>query len=176
MANTGRSLHLKQVGHGLNQNDIRTGLHGRAHLLGEQIVRLIEAHGAKRCKQRARRADISNRITRTGVAHADNGGREHLAHRGGVAEFARIGAERVRGDCKTSRFDVLAMNRGHFIGAVQAQKFRQFARLKARCLQHGAHSAVENQILLARNHACKIIIGNAQRVTRIGGNSMRSYR
>ena len=68
------------------------------------------------------------------------------------------------------------MNRGHFIGAVQAQKLREFARLQARCLQHGAHSAVENQVLFARNHACKIIIGNTQRVTRIGGNSMRSYR
>ena len=186
MANTGKiaaffggqdgGLRLEQVCHSLNQDNVGTGFDCRTHLLCEQVVRFIEAHGAKRREQRPRRTDVGNHITRAGVAHARHGGRENLAHRSRIAELARVRAERVRGDREASRFDVLAMNSGHFVGAVQAQKLRKFARLQACRLQHGAHSAVENQVLLARNHACKIIISDAQRVTRIGENSMRSYR
>ena len=54
-----RSAHLGEVGHGLDDDEIRPGLLGGARHAGKLAVRLVKAHRAERPQQRAERPDIA---------------------------------------------------------------------------------------------------------------------
>ena len=73
-----RRLRLAQIGHGLDQHHIATGSGDGAHLLGEQVVRLIEAHGSHGLQKRARRADVAGDVRGTGGTRAFGGSAIHL--------------------------------------------------------------------------------------------------
>ena len=101
-----RSAHLGEVGHGLDDDEIRPGLLGGARHAGKLAVRLVKAHRAERPQQRAERPDIARNVARSRSPCGRDSRRVYLLRLRGVTELEGIGAKGVGGDHLRAGLDV----------------------------------------------------------------------
>ena len=159
-----RRLGLKQVGHGLDDEEVGAGNLGGTRLLGKEVVRLVEVHGAQGLEQSADGADVGGHIAGARLARARDGGREHVLHAGGVSQLVGVGAERVGRDDVGTRLHVGAVDGRDGLGMREVEQLGQLAGLEARLLQHGAHRPVEHEKILAGEDATQEGIGCVEAV------------
>ena len=159
-----RRLDLEQVGHGLDDEEVGASSLGGTGLLGKEVVRLVEVHGAQGLKQGADGTDVGGHIAGARLACARDSGREHVLHAGGVAQLVGVGTERVGRDDVGARLHVGAMDGRDGLGMREVEQLGQLARLEARLLQHGAHRPVKHEELLAGEDATQEGIGCAEAV------------
>ena len=159
-----RRLGLKQVGHGLDNEEVGAGSPGGKRLLGKEVVRLVEVHGAQGLEQSADGTDVGSHVAGARLARARDSGREHVLHAGGVAQLVGVGAERVGRDDVGARLHIGAMDGRDGLGMREVKQLGQLAGLEARLLQHGAHRPVEHEELFAGKSAAQERIGCAEAV------------
>ena len=163
-----RRLSLKQVGHGLDDEEVGTGSLGGTGLLGKEVVRLVEIHGAQGLEQSADGTDVGSHVAGARLARARDGGCEHVLHAGGISQLVGVGTERVGRDDVGTRLHVGAVDGRDSLGMGEIEQFRQLAGLEARLLQHGAHRPVEHKELLAGEDAAQEGISCAKAIGRHG--------
>ena len=159
-------LDLGKVGHGLDNKEVHTRGDARAHLLGKEVVGLVEAEGTQGAQQRADGADIAGDVVGTGCAGAGDSGGKDICHGGGTVELVGVGAKGVGGDHVAAGLDVLSLNVGNDLGLLKVEQLGQGSGLHAGRLQHGAHAAVEQQMPRALDGRTQAIVLNAQIVDR----------
>ena len=159
-------LDLGKVGHSLDNKEVHTRGDARAHLLGKEVVGLVEAEGTQGAQQRADGADIAGDVVGTGCAGAGDSGGKDICHGGGTVELVGVGAKGVGGDHVAAGLDVLSLNVGNDLGLLKVEQLGQGSGLHAGRLQHGAHAAVEQQMPRALDGRTQAIVLNAQIVDR----------
>ena len=159
-------LDLGQVGHSLDNKEVHTRGDARAHLLGKEVVGLVEAEGTQGAQQRADGADIAGDVVGTGCAGAGDSGGKDICHGGGTVELVGVGAKGIGGDHVAAGLDVLSLNVGNDLGLLKVEQLGQGSGLHAGRLQHGAHAAVEQQMPRALDGRTQAIVLNAQIVDR----------
>ena len=154
-----RRLRLAQVGHGLDQHHIAAGDGNGAHLLGEQVVSLFEAHGSHRLQQRTRRADIAGDVRGAGGAGAFGSRTIHLLDACGTFQLQSVGTERVRGDDLGTRIDISLMNGRDVVGMREVEQLGDLPSIgKAPLLQLRAHGTVHHQEILPKQRSFQMLI------------------
>ena len=159
-------LDLGKVGHGLDNKEVHARIDAGAHLLGKEIVGLVEAEGAQGAKQRTDGADVAGDVMGTGRAGAGDSGGKDICHGGGTVELVGVGTKGVGGDHVAAGLDVLSLNVGNDLGLLKVEQLGQGARLHASGLQHGAHAAVKQQVPGALDGGAQTIVLNAKVVDR----------
>ena len=101
-----------------------------------------------------------------GLAGTGDSGGKDICHGGGAVELVGVGAKGVGGDHVAAGLDVLALNVGNDLGFLKVEQLGQGARLHTSGLQHGAHTAVEQQVPRALDGGAQAIVLNAQIVDR----------
>ena len=144
-----RRLRLAQVGHGLDQHHIAAGGGNGAHLLGEQVVSLFEAHGSHGFQQRTRRTDIAGDVRGAGGTSAFGSRTIHVLDACGTFQLQSVGTERVRGDDLGSRIDIGLMNGRDVVRMREVEQLGDLPSIgKAPLLQLRAHGPVHHQEVL----------------------------
>ena len=141
-----RRLDLGQVGHGLDNKEVDARSDAGAYFLGKEVVGLVKAEGAQGAQQRADGADVAGDVAGAGLAGTGDGRGKDVGHGGGAVELMGVGAKGVGGDYVTAGLDVLTLNIGNDLGLLKVEELGQSACLHAGCLQHGAHTAVKQQM------------------------------
>ena len=159
-------LDLGQVGHGLDNKEVHTRGDASAHLLGKEVVGLVEAEGAQGAKQRTDGADVAGDVMGTGRAGAGDGRGKDVCHGGGAVELVGVGTKGVGGDHVAAGLDVLTLDVGDDLGLLKVEQLGQGAGLHAGRLQHGTHAAVEQQVSRALDGGAQTIVLNAKVVDR----------
>ena len=157
-----RRLGLREVGHGLDDEEVGARGGRGPRLLGKERVRLVEGKGPHGLEKLARRADVGGDVACPRGAGARDGGVEDLLHRRGVAELVAVRAEGVRGNDVRAGGDIGGVHLGDLAGVGEAQKLRQLAGGKAARLQLRAHGAVEDEEVLSVENTLQIVVGHAQ--------------
>ena len=134
----------------------------RAHLLRKQLVRVVERQRAHGLQEGPRGAYVRGDVARTGGLCAGDGRREDLFHRGRVPELGCARAKGVCGDDLGARLHVRLVDLGYLLRVGEAQELGHLAGRKAARLQLRAHGAVEQQEVLAREHAAQVVVLHAQ--------------
>ena len=154
-----RRLRLAQIGHGLDQHHIAAGGGNGAHLLGEQVVRLLKAHGSHRLQKRARRTDIARDIGSAGGAGAFGSRTIHVLDACGTFQLESVGTERVRGDDLGSRIDIGLMNGRDVVGMREVEQLGDLPSIgKAPLLQLRAHGPVHHQEVLPEQRSFQMLV------------------
>ena len=161
-----RRLDLGQVGHGLDNKEVHARIDACAHLLGKEVIGLVKAEGTQGAKQRADGADVTGDVAGAGLAGTGDGRGKDVCHSGSTVELVGVGAKGVGGNHVAAGLDVLALNVGNDRGLLKVEQLGQGARLHASGLQHGAHTAVEQQVPRALDGGAQAIVLNAQIVDR----------
>ena len=159
-------LDLGKVGHGLDNKEVHARVDAGAHLLGKEVIGLVEAQGAQGAKQRADGADIADDVAGAGLAGAGDSGGKDICHGGGAVELVGVGAKGVGGDHVAAGLDILTLDIGDNLGLLKVEQLGQGAGLHAGRLQHGAHAAVEQQVPRALDGGAQAIVLNAKVVDR----------
>ena len=155
-------LDLGKVGHGLDNKEVHTRIDAGAHLLGKEVIGLVEAEGTQGAQQGADGADIAGDVAGAGLAGAGDSGGKDICHGGGAVELVGVGAKGVGGDHVTASLDILTLDIGDNLGLLKVEQLGQGAGLHAGRLQHGAHAAVEQQVSRALDGRTQAIVLNAQ--------------
>ena len=159
-------LDLGQVGHSLDNKEVHARIDAGAHLLGKEVVGLVEAEGTQGAQQRADGADIAGDVVGTGCAGAGDSGGKDICHGGGAIELVGIGAKGIGGNHVAASLDILTLDIGDNLGLLKVEQLGQGSGLHAGRLQHGAHAAVEQQMPRALDGGAQAIVLNAQIVDR----------
>ena len=157
-----RRFGLREVRHGLDDEEVRARGVRRAHLLRKQLVRVVERQRAHGLEERPRGADVRGDVARAGGLCAGDGCREDLFHRGRVAELGCARAKGVCGDDLRARLHVCLVDLRDLLRVGEAQELWHLAGRKAARLQLRAHGAVEQQEVLAREHAAQVVVLHAK--------------
>ena len=159
-------LDLGQVGHGLDNKEVNARSDAGAHLLGKEVVGLVKAEGAQGAQQRADGADVAGDIAGAGLAGAGDGRGKDIGHGGSAVEFVGVGTKGVGGDHVAASLDILTLDIGDDLGLLKVEEFGQSACLHAGSLQHGAHTAVKQQMPGALDGRTQAIVPDAQVINR----------
>ena len=159
-------LDLGQIGHGFDNKEVHTRGDAGAHLLGKEVVGLVKAEGAQGAQQGADGADVAGDVAGAGLAGAGDGRGKDIGHGGSAVELVGVGAKGIGGDYVTASLDVLTLDIGDDLGLLKVEELGQSACLHAGCLQHGAHTAVKQQMPGALDGGTQTIVLDAQVVDR----------
>ena len=152
-------LRLAQVGHGLDQHHIAAGCGNGAHLLGEQVVSIFEAHGSHRLQKRTRRADIAGDVRRAGGTGTFGGRTIHLFNACGTFQLQPVRPERVRSDDLGTSIDIGFMDSRDVFGMGKVQHLGDLPRIgKAPLLQLRAHGTVHHQEVLPKQRSLQMLV------------------
>ena len=91
---------------------------------------------------------------------------EDLLNRRCVAELERVGTEGISGDHLAACFNIGGVHASDDLRVHEVEELGDFARCHARSLQHGAHTAVEEQVTPALEDEAQVLVGDAKCVER----------
>ena len=157
-----RRLDLGQVGHGLDNKEVDARSDAGAYFLGKEVVGLVKAEGAQGAQQGADGADIAGDVAGAGLTGAGDGRGKDISHGGGTVELMGVGSKSIGGDYVTASLDVLTLDIGDDLRLLKVEELGQSASLHAGRLQHGAHTAVEQQVPRALDGGAQAIVLNAK--------------
>ena len=124
-------LDLGKVGHGLDNKEVHARIDAGAHLLGKEVIGLVEAEGTQGAQQGADGADIAGNVAGAGLAGAGDCRGKDVCHGGGAVELVGVGAKGVGGDHVAAGLDVLTLNIGNDLGLLKVEQLGQGACLHA---------------------------------------------
>ena len=106
---------------------------------------------------------------------------EDVLNRRCVAELERVGTEGIGGDHLAACLNIGGVHAGYDLRIREVEELGDLARCHARSLQHGAHTAVEEQVAPALEDEAQVLVGNAKCVERAraiglaGGKSLGEW-
>ena len=124
-------LDLGKVGHGLDNKEVHARGDARAHLLGKEVIGLVEAEGAQGAKQCADGADIAGDVAGAGLAGTGDGRGKDVCHGGGTVELMGVGAKGVGGNHVAAGLDILTLDISDNLGLLKVEQLGQGAGLHA---------------------------------------------
>ena len=157
-----RGPYLREIRHGLDEDDVDARGRGSSHLFGKELVCLLEVERAEWTEQRSQRADITGDVAGTRGTRCGGGSCEHLLYSRGAVEFERVRAEGIRRDDFGARLDVGRMDAGYGVRVAQVDELGACAGGKTCGLEHSAHAAIEDEASPAFEHRTQVIVGDVQ--------------
>ena len=161
-------LHLEQIGHRLDDEEVGPVGGRRASLFGEELVGVVEGVGAHGLEQSAAGADVGGHVAGSRPLGAPNGRFEDGIDRRGPVELEGVRPEGVGRHDFAACGDVGAMHGLDLLGLRDAQELGQLAGFEPGALEHRAHSAVEEQVVPPLEHAAQMVVlgAHVERVAR----------
>ena len=142
-------LRLGKVCHGLDHKEVCTGSVGGTHLLGKEVVCVVEGKRAHGREELTRGAKIRRHVACAGLARAGHRRREDLLNACRAAKLGRVGTKGVGGNDLGTGSNVGGMHLADLRGVGEAEQLRKFTGRKAARLQLRAHGTIKEQKLLA---------------------------
>ena len=162
-----RGLRLGEVGHRLDDEEVGPGRIGRAHLLGKELVGIVEGERAHGLQERTGRSDVGCHVACARCAGTTDGRGKDFVNRRGLAELGAVGTKGVGGDHLGACRHVRGVDLGDLLRVGQAQELGDLSCRQATSLQLRAHGTVKQQEVLARKHAREMLVTHAGRAQRL---------